>query len=149
LKNKIYLNGKLLFALLFLMIMGVLESQEKAKTMIQLEITGIKNSTGFIQIAVFKSDTDFDKDIFIKVIAIPASSEVQVSIPDLEVGKYAIAVYHDENKNQKLDKNFVGIPKEGYGFSNNAVGKLGPPKFSESSFSLDTQLKKLSIRMIY
>jgi uncharacterized protein (DUF2141 family) len=149
LKNKIYLNGKLLFALLFLMIMGVLESQEKAKTMIQLEITEIKNSTGFIQIAVFKSDTDFDKDLFIKVIAIPASSEVQVSIPDLEVGKYAIAVYHDENKNQKLDKNFVGIPKEGYGFSNNAVGKLGPPKFSESSFSLDTQLKKLSIRMIY
>jgi uncharacterized protein (DUF2141 family) len=148
-KNRIYLNSKLLYTLLFLMIIGVLQSQDKAKTMVQLEITGIKNSTGFIQIAVFKSDTDFDKDIFIKVIAVPASSEVQVSIPNLEVGRYAIAVYHDENKNQKLDKNFVGIPKEGYGFSNNAVGKLGPPKFSESSFSLDTQLKKLSIRMIY
>ena len=68
-KNKIYSNSKLLFTLLFLMIMGVLQSQDKAKTMIQLEITGIKNSTGFIQVAVFKSDADFDKDIFIKVIA--------------------------------------------------------------------------------
>jgi uncharacterized protein (DUF2141 family) len=148
-KDRIYLNIKLLCTLLFLMIIGVLQSQDKAKTMIQLEITGIKNSTGFIQVAVFNSDTDFDKDIFIKVIAVPASSEVQVSIPNLDIGKYAIAVYHDENKNQKLDKNFVGIPKEGYGFSNNAVGKLGPPKFSETSFSLDTQLKKLSIRLNY
>ena len=148
-KNKIYSNSKLLFTLLFLITMGVLQSQDKAKTMIQLEITGIKNNTGFIQIAVFKSDTDFDKDIFSYVIAVPASSEVSVSIPNLDIGKYAIAVYHDENKNQKLDKNFVGIPKEGYGFSNNAVGKLGPPKFSETSFSLDTQLKKLSIRMVY
>lgn len=148
-KNKINSNSKLLFTLLFLLTMGVLHSQEKPKTLIQLEVTGIKSTIGFIQIAVFKSDTDFDKDIFIKVIAVPASSEVQVSIPNLEVGKYAIAVYHDENKNQKLDKNFVGIPKEGYGFSNNAVGKLGPPKFSETSFSLDTNLKKLSIRMNY
>jgi uncharacterized protein (DUF2141 family) len=148
-KNKINSNSKLLFTLLFLITMGVLHSQEKPKTLIQLEVTGIKSTIGFIQIAVFKSDTDFDKDIFIKVIALPASSEVQVSIPNLEVGKYAIAVYHDENKNQKLDKNFVGIPKEGYGFSNNAVGKLGPPKFSETSFSLDTNLKKLSIRMNY
>jgi len=148
-KSKIYNRIKSLCTLLFLLVIGVLQSQDKPKTMIQLEITGIKNNTGFIQVAVFKSDTDFDKDIFIKVIAVPASSEVQVSIPNLEVGKYAIAVYHDENKNQKLDKNFVGIPKEGYGFSNNAVGKLGPPKFSETSFSLDTNLKKLSIRMNY
>ena len=148
-KNKIYSNSKLLCTLLFLITMGVLQSQEIPKSLIQLEITGIKNNTGFIQISVFKSDTDFDKDIFIKVIAVPASSEFQVSIPNLEVGRYAIAVYHDENKNQKLDKNFVGIPKEGYGFSNNAVGKLGPPKFSETSFSLDTNLKKLSIRMNY
>ncbi len=148
-KNKIYSNSKLLFTLLFLITMGVLQSQDKPKTLIQLEVTGIKSTIGFIQIAVFKSDTDFDKDIFSYVIAVPASSEVQVSIPNLEVGRYAIAVYHDENKNQKLDKNFVGIPKEGYGFSNNAVGKLGPPKFSETSFSLDTNLKKLSIRMNY
>ena len=148
-KSKINKNIRSFCTLIFLLTIGVLQSQDKPKTMIQLEITGIKNSTGFIQIAVFKSDTDFDKDIFSYVIAVPASSEVQVSIPNLEVGRYAIAVYHDENKNQKLDKNFVGVPKEGYGFSNNAVGKLGPPKFSETSFSLDTQLKKLSIRMNY
>jgi len=148
-KSKINKNIRSFCTLIFLLTIGVIQSQDKPKTMIQLEITGIKNSTGFIQIAVFKSDTDFDKDIFSYVIAVPASSEVSVSIPNLELGKYAIAVYHDENKNQKLDKNFVGVPKEGYGFSNNAVGKLGPPKFSETSFSLDTQLKKLSIRMNY
>ncbi|NBU99536.1 MAG: DUF2141 domain-containing protein [Spirochaetia bacterium] len=148
-KSKIFKNIKSFCTLIFFLAIGVLHSQDKAKTMIQLEITGIKNSAGFIQVAVYNSDTEFDKEVFIKVIAVPASSEVHVSIPNLDIGKYAIAVYHDENKNQKLDKNFVGIPKEGYGFSNNAVGKLGPPKFSETSFSLDTQLKKLSIRMNY
>lgn len=117
--------------------------------MIQLEITGIKNITGIIQIAVYKSDTDFDREIFSYVLSIPASLDVKVSIPNLEIGKYAIAVYHDENNNQKLDKNFAGIPKEGYGFSNNAVGLLGQPKFSETSFSLDSQVKKISIRMKY
>lgn len=148
-KNKIYRNVKFICTLIFLITLGVLQSQEKPKNIIQLDITGIKNNTGFIQVAVYKSDTDFDMDKFSYIIAVPASLEVQVSIPNLEAGKYAIAVFHDENKNKKLDKNFVGIPKEGYGFSNNAVGKLGPPKFSETSFSLESQLKKMSIRMIY
>ena len=148
-KNKVFRTIKIFCTLTFLINLGVLQSQEKPKNIIQLDITGIKNNTGFIQVAVYKSDTDFDMDKFSYIIAVPASLEVQVSIPNLEAGQYAIAVFHDENKNKKLDKNFVGIPKEGYGFSNNAVGKLGPPKFSETSFSLDTQLKKLSIRMIY
>ena len=148
-KNKVFRTIKIFCTLIFLINLGVLQSQEKPKNIIQLDITGIKNNTGFIQVAVYRSDTDFDMEKFSYIIAVPASLEVQVSIPNLEAGKYAIAVFHDENKNKKLDKNFVGIPKEGYGFSNNAVGKLGPPKFSETSFSLDTQLKKLSIRMIY
>ena len=148
-KNKVFRTIKIFCTLIFLINLGVLQSQEKPKNIIQLDITGIKNNTGFIQVAVYKSDTDFDMDKFSYIIAVPASLEVQVSIPNLEAGKYAIAVFHDENKNKKLDKNFVGIPKEGYGFSNNAVGKLGPPKFSETSFSLESQLKKMSIRMIY
>jgi len=43
----------------------------------------------------------------------------QVAFTDLHDGVYAVSVFHDENENQKLDKDFVGIPKEGYGASNN------------------------------
>ena len=61
---------------------------------------------------------------------------------DLENGQYAIRYFHDENKNEELDTNFIGIPKEGFGFSNDAIGKFGPKDFSEWLFEIsgDTSL---------
>ena len=56
---------------------------------------------------------------------------------DLLIDKnYAIAAYHDVNNNEALDKNFFGIPKEGYGFSNNARGIFGSPSFEQAAFPL-------------
>ena len=52
-------------------------------------------------------------------------------------GVYAIACYHDENNNGKLDTNFFGIPTEGTGASNNAKGSLGPPKFQNAKFNVE------------
>jgi uncharacterized protein (DUF2141 family) len=49
-------------------------------------------------------------------------------------GTYAVSVFHDENSNGKLDTNFMGIPREGVGASNDAKGHLGPPKFDAASF---------------
>jgi len=48
------------------------------------------------------------------------------------IGQYAIKVFHDENANGELDINFLGIPKESYGFSNHARGRFGPPPFAEA-----------------
>ena len=54
----------------------------------------------------------------------------------MPLGSYAISTYHDENDNDKLDKNIVGIPKEAYGFSNDATGFMGPPKWEDAKFDL-------------
>ena len=51
-------------------------------------------------------------------------------------GTYAVAVFHDENGNGKLDTNFLGIPREGVGVSNNKLRKLGPPTWEDSKFDL-------------
>ena len=56
-----------------------------------------------------------------------------INIPD---GKYAIALFIDKNKNNKIDKNFIGIPKEQFGFSNNAMGKLSAPSFQQAMFEV-------------
>jgi uncharacterized protein (DUF2141 family) len=52
----------------------------------------------------------------------------------LPKGKYAISIFHDTNEDGELSTNFIGIPKEPYGFSNNPKAKFGPPSFEQSLF---------------
>ncbi|MDB4056266.1 DUF2141 domain-containing protein [Gammaproteobacteria bacterium] len=61
------------------------------------------------------------------------STQLNTEIPD---GEYAIAFFIDANGNKKLDKNFLGIPKEQYGFSNNAMGTLSAPTFEQAKFQV-------------
>ncbi len=56
-------------------------------------------------------------------------------IIELEEGTYAIGFYIDKNENEKLDTNFLGIPKEQFGFSNDVMGRFGPPSFEDASFA--------------
>jgi len=60
-----------------------------------------------------------------------------VIVENLNSGKYAFKYFHDENKNKKLDMNLIGMPKEGFGFSNNAKGKFGPPSFRQTIFKVN------------
>ena len=57
-------------------------------------------------------------------------------VKDLKPGKYAFKYFHDENNDKKINTNFMGIPKEGYGFSNNAKGTFGPPSFDKMLFEI-------------
>jgi uncharacterized protein (DUF2141 family) len=57
-------------------------------------------------------------------------------ITELKPGKYAFKYFHDENNDEKINTNFMGIPKEGYGFSNNAKGTFGPPSFDKMLFEI-------------
>lgn len=59
-----------------------------------------------------------------------------IIIENLKPGKYAFKYFHDEDKNNELNTNWIGIPNEGYGFSNNAEGTFGPPSFDEMVFEI-------------
>ena len=61
------------------------------------------------------------------------TASYQFEIPN---GTYAIGIFVDANYNNKMDRNFLGIPKEQYGFSNNAKGSFGPPSFKDASFAM-------------
>ncbi len=75
------------------------------------------------------------------------SSTVTFNIKGLKSGVYAVSIYHDENANNELDTNFLGIPKEPYAFSNNARGSFGPPSFEDCQFVLDNDHREIVISL--
>jgi len=64
-------------------------------------------------------------------------------------GVYALAVYHDENNNHRLDRTLIGLPAEGYGFSNDAPVRLGPPSFNAARFPVRPGANPVAIRLRY
>lgn len=107
-------------------------------------VKGVRSADGAVFIAVYDSEKNFMKPPLAKASRKldAAKGELTIVIHDLPSGKYAIASYHDENGNGKLDTNALGIPQEGYGFSNDARGALGPPGFAEAAFEFDGKTDK-------
>ena len=75
--------------------------------------------------------------------------QARCDFEDIPPGTYAMAVVHDENMNGKLEMNWLGIPSEGYGFSNNAIGLLGAPSFSAAIFRYDGKNLELTMTSRY
>jgi uncharacterized protein (DUF2141 family) len=101
-----------------------------------IHIDDVKTASGNLMVAVFNSEGTFLKAPA-KASGAPAvQTGASVVIQDLPEGEYAFAVYHDANGNGKMDKNLLGIPTEDYAFSNNALGKMGPPSFASAKFAL-------------
>lgn len=120
---------------------------------IHVKILNIRNSTGTVACALFESPEGFPKKFLhfatnIMIIKI-RDSQARCYFGDIPPGKYAMVVVHDENMNGKLDTNWMGIPKEGYGFSNNAKAVLSAPSFSAASFLYDGQNIDLTMSLNY
>lgn len=119
---------------------------------IQVEVTGLKNAEGLLGILVFSTDDGFpsnQKKAFKEILLPVAEGKNQYTFTDLPFGDYAVAVMHDENKNNKLDTNLLGIPREGTGVSNNVRSTFGAPKFSDASFSLNNESYTTEIKVTY
>ena len=119
-----------------------------------IRIVGAKSSKGRIAIAVFNGEAGFpgDKSKTVRTLQAgidPQTLIAQVTLKNLPRGVYAVSVFHDENMNGRLDKNVLGIPKEGYGASNNPRKSMGPPNFAEAKFQLDQPEKVLEIKLLY
>ncbi len=101
-----------------------------------ISISGFEKMEGDILVAVFDSEDDFLKEvIYTKLYAVKDLQEGQITVNPLPPGDYAISIVHDLNTNGVLDTNFIGIPKEPFGFSNNPRLKFGPPSFTEAKFT--------------
>jgi uncharacterized protein (DUF2141 family) len=84
-----------------------------------IQVTNVKDAEGHVRIAIYNSEKDYMKKWFMVKSAKAAKGTVEVVVENLPAGTYGISVMHDANSNEKLDSNMIGIPKEGFGFSNN------------------------------
>lgn len=112
---------------------------------ITINVLGIKNSTGFINIAMFNSPDGFPSNYNNTVFSTSEKiygDNFSFTIKDISPGQYSIAIYVDNNKNKTLDTGVFGIPLEQYGFSQNPKIQFKAPTFEETSFELseDTYL---------
>ena len=101
-----------------------------------IHIDDVKSANGNLMVAVYSSAGAFLKKPDNGTGAAAATTGNKVVFKDLPAGEYAFAVYHDANSNGKMDKNVIGIPTEDYAFSNNAMGKMGPPSYDDAKFVL-------------
>jgi uncharacterized protein (DUF2141 family) len=113
---------------------------------ISVKINGIASNSGVIQIGLYNEESGFPeyKESFKGVSPKANKMGVTYTFTEIPIGPYAIAVWHDENENKKLDKNLFGVPKEKYGFSNNVYRTMGPPKYEEALFIVEDK-KEISL----
>lgn len=107
-------------------------------------VEGVNQEDGNIGVLVFQNDKGWPEDrlVAMKDVVVPAHpGTIEVKVPDLPAGEYAVAVAHDANKNRKLDKNFFGKPKEQWGLSGNPHAVLKAPPFSKCKFTLNKDME--------
>lgn len=114
--------------------------QTKETATLTLEFTITKHNKGKIFMGLFNSDETYMKKRYRSAKAEVIDNKAVITITNLETGTYAYSLFHDVNDNGKMDKNFIGIPKEPYGFSNNLKGRMGPPAFENAKFNFTGDL---------
>lgn len=118
---------------------------------LRIHVTGFRNDKGKAGGVVFASPAGWPEDRS-KAVAHGGFDIHDRQVTEefqLPPSRYGVAVIHDENENQKLDRNFLGIPKEGFGFANNPRVMLSAPSFQAASTEVACPATEIQIRLIY
>lgn len=128
---------KPIFALILIVLCAVAQPSGKTPQRMIVAVNGLRDTVGQAMVFVFNNADDFptkrDRAVAAKKVPVTSSS-MTIFFDDIPAGTYGVAVYHDENMNGKMDRSWYGMPKEGYGASNDARGTFGPPKFGDARF---------------
>ncbi|GAB4023720.1 DUF2141 domain-containing protein [Spirosoma koreense] len=125
----------------------VAPSAARQKVNLQVEVQQVQALQGSVFIALYKAGNNFPEGKPFEGKKLDATSHSVQTTFSVEPGEYAVAVFHDENANGKMDKRVFGIPKEPYGFSNNFRPKMSAPKFSDCQFNVSASGKSISIAL--
>jgi uncharacterized protein (DUF2141 family) len=118
---------------------------------VTVQVVGLRNSKGSVECLLYAGGVGFPgkPDKAVAKLTVPVSDEAATCVfPNVAAGDYAIELFHDENGNGKLDTGLFGIPSEGFGASNDAPEKFGPPKYADARFAV-TGDQTLTIHMTY
>ncbi len=122
------------------------------KSQLTVEINGLKNRQGQVCLSLFASSRGFPSSsssaIQSQCVAI-AATPLSVTFKNLQPGSYAVAVLHDTNNDNKANRNGLGIPIEGFGFSENPVIRTGPPRFNDAAVLVAGSTTNIQIQLNY
>ena len=150
------LKNKFSLGILFLSIVGNLVFIPRVEGItnsnLAVTIKGLKNSKGQVCFSLFSSSRGFPSNkkraVQAKCVKLGKNS-TQLKIPSLKAGTYAMAIFHDSNGDGNLNTNYLGIPKEGFGFSRNPRVFTGPPKFGDSAVFVVGSSTNIHINLNY
>ncbi|SEO38856.1 Uncharacterized conserved protein, DUF2141 family [Duganella sp. CF517] len=113
---------------------------------IEVKVSSVVGGRGKVNVAVCDKER-FLKDCLYSGSAPAQAGETVVTIQNVPKGTWAVLAYQDENQNDKLDRNLIGIPSENYGFSRDARGKFGPPDFSDAAIDVRDDAMAVTIKL--
>ena len=131
---------------------GIARTQSPAQNLIHVDVEGLRNDKGQVMCALYSSAEGFPKDgskALAQLKSPIANGQAVCDFTGTGPGTYAVAVFHDENSNGKMDTNFVGMPREGVGASNDAQGHFGPPPFDKAAFRFTGGRLELKVTVHY
>jgi uncharacterized protein (DUF2141 family) len=122
-----------------------------AQGKVEAQVTNFSNSKGVCRACLFNTESSFNgkEGKAVQCVQVPVSNKTaKVTFENIPPGNYAVSVFHDVNNNNKLDVNFLGIPKEGYGASKNKLPFAAAPAFADNLFTVKANaVTSLSIRL--
>lgn len=136
---------------------GLMVPRPTDQVRLLVEIAGLRNNKGVCAVTLFNGPAGFPGDaqravgsVIVPVETTTAPHRVVAVFPDIPPGIYAVGLLHDENSNGKLDT-FLGIPREGFGFSGGGVARTGPPKFDACRFIVadSSPVRRISVPTTY
>lgn len=129
---------------------GAAEVKKEISKPLTIIVKNLASTTGPVIIGVYKSKNNFLKEEgrLKEYTFQPNGNTLTARITDLTYGEFAMAIYQDENSNGKIDKNMIGIPTEGYAFSNNYRPKVKAPSFNDCRFIYDSSTNTVTMSMI-
>ena len=125
------------------------EAPEQATLVV--EVQGVRNGRGQLRVGVFDDSTGFptERNRALLWRSIPADAAERSSTVSLPPGRYAVVVLHDENENKQIDKGLFGIPKEGYGVTNNPMPKRRAARYAEAEIEVPAEGRRVEVKIQY
>ena len=116
--------------------LGITEMKAQENYNVTVTVKDADSNDGKIFLALYNTEADFLNTSFKGMQSAIENEQCTITFQNIPAGVYAVSIFHDENDNGKMDTNFMGIPKEDYGCSNDASGFMGPPKWEDAKFEL-------------
>ena len=160
-KGPMKLTGEIILILFLLLAFSRIETasavekqitESSGSLVLNIAFRGLKNSNGKVLVRIFSTEKGFPDEakeaLKVTTIEIQEGFATKAQFSGLAPGSYAISAIHDENGSGEMDTNWIGIPKEGLGVSQDVKGFMGPPKFSDSVIQMNQSLE-IEINFVY